>query len=128
MQKPTPVSAYLPAAFILALVGWGGLAVLILKTVPTVGPRWMFFFLIVLALTGTFLPAVAFLNRRFPTNPPAAPAAIIREAIWFSVYASTLTWLRWGGALTLALALLIASGFIAIEVLLRMRERSQWRP
>jgi hypothetical protein len=72
-SQTQPVRSYIPAALILALVGWGGLVYLWLFTVPTVGPRWLFFFLSVLALTGTVLPVVAFLNKRFPSQPPRRP-------------------------------------------------------
>lgn len=113
---------------ILALIGWGGLYALINFTIPTVGPRWLFFFLSVLALTGTSLPAVAFLNKRFPTEPPVSSSVIIREALWIGIYFPTLAWLQLGRVLTPTLTLLLAVGLIAIEILLRMRERSQWRP
>ncbi len=123
-----PVSSFLPTTIILVILGWGGLFLLFQRTMPTVGPRWLFFFLWVLALTGTALPGVAFLNRRFPTVPPATPGIIIREAIWVGLYGATLAWLQLGRVLNLALAVLLASGFIAIEILVRMRERSQWEP
>jgi len=123
-----PVRTFLPAAFVLCLIGWGGLIYLVFFTVPTVGPRWLFFFLGVLAITGTALPAVAFLNRRFPTVPPATPGMVIREAIWVGLYLTTLAWLQLGRVLNLALAFLLAVGFIAIEILVRLRERSQWKP
>ncbi|MFL7890683.1 MAG: hypothetical protein ACK2UM_07640 [Anaerolineales bacterium] len=127
-QSPPPVRNFMPTAIILALIGWGGLYALINFTYPTVGPRWLFFFLGVLAITGTALPIVAFLNQRFSTKPPALPSVIIREAIWFGIYFPTLAWLQLGRVLTPALVLLLAAGFFAIEVLLRMRERSQWNP
>jgi len=123
-----PVSSFLPTTIILLVLGWGGLFLLFQRTMPTVGPRWLFFFLWVLALTGTALPGVAFLNRRFPTVPPATPGIIIREAIWVGLYGATLAWLQLGRVLNLALAVLLASGFIAIEILVRLRERSQWEP
>lgn len=123
-----PVRNFIPAAIILALIGWGGLYALTNFAYPTVGPRWLFFFLGVLAITGTALPVVAFLNQRFPTNPPVSPGVIIREAIWFGIYLPTLAWLQLGRVLTPALVLLLAVGFFAIEILLRMRERSQWNP
>jgi hypothetical protein len=127
-RNSPPVSSFLPAAIILSLLGWSGLIVLVNFTIPTVGPRWLFFFLSVLALTGTALPAVAFLNRRFPSSPPATNGAVFREAIWIGIYFPTLAWLQLGRALTPALALLMALGLIAIEILLRLRERSQWKP
>lgn len=119
---------FIPASIILVLIGWGGLYALISYTYPTVGPRWLFFFLGVLAITGTAMPVIAFLNKRFPSNPPVSPSVIIRESIWFGIYFPTLAWLQLGRVLTPALVLLLAVGLLAIEVLLRMRERSQWNP
>ena len=128
-SRSTPsVSSFLPTAIILGILGWGGLFLLIQNTIPTVGPRWLFFFLGVIALTGTALPVVAFLNRRFPTVPPATPGMVIREAIWVGLYGTTLAWLQLGRVLNLGLAFLLAVGFIAIEILVRLRERSQWKP
>ena len=127
-QSSPPVKIFIPAALILALIGWGGLYALMNFTIPTVGPRWMFFFLSVLALTGTSLPIVAFLNQRFPTTPPVSSGVIVREAILIGIYFPTLAWLQLGRVLTLALILLLAIGLLAIELLLRLRERSQWKP
>ncbi|HZD56123.1 MAG TPA: hypothetical protein VE136_05350 [Anaerolineales bacterium] len=127
-ESSPSVGHFLPAAFILAISGWVGLFFLINYTLPTVGPRWLFFFLGVLALTGTALPIVAFLNRRFQSNPPANSVVIVRQSIWVGVYGATLAWLQIGRALTLALAVLLALGLIVIEWLLRLRERSQWNP
>lgn len=127
-QSSPPVRTFIPAAIILAILGWGGLYFLVNLTIPTVGPRWLFFFLSVLALTGTTLPVIAFLNQRFPTNPPVNAGVIIREAIWVGIYFPTLAWLQLGQVLTPALSLLLAVGLLAIEVLLRLRERSQWKP
>lgn len=127
-QSSPPVSKFILAAILLALIGWGGLYFLFNLTKPTVGPRWLFFFLSVLALAGTSLPLVAFLNRRFPSKSPANVGVIVREALWIGIYFPTLAWLQLGGVLTPALAILLAFGLIAIEILLRMRERSQWKP
>ncbi len=125
-RPPVSVSIFIPASFILCILGWGGLYYLINYTLPTIGPRWLFFFLSVLALTGTFLPIVAFLNRRFPSKPPATSIVILRQALWFGIYLPTLAWLQMGRALTPALAFLLALGLATIEWLLRLRERSQW--
>lgn len=122
------VSHFLPAAIILAISGWAGLYFLVNSTLPTVGPRWLFFFLGVLALTGTVLPIVAFLNRRFQSGPAPSSGVIIRQSIWVGVYGATIAWLQLGRALTPALGLLLALGLIVIEWLLRLRERSQWNP
>jgi len=122
------VRTFLPAATILMLLGWGGLAAILNFNIPSGGSRWVFFFCAVLALTGTALPVVAHLNCRFPSNPPPSPAIIVRQAIWIGIYLPTLAWLRLGRVLTPSLALLLALGLILIEWLLRLRERSQWKP
>ena len=126
-QSP-PVSAVLPAALILSIIGCAGLAALIGFVVPTIGPRWLFFFLAVLAVTGLALPMMAFINRRFPSSPPVNTGVILREAIWVGIYFPTLAWLQIGRVLIPSLALLLAVGLILIELLLRLRERSQWNP
>ena len=123
-----PIKDFLPTAFFLMITGWVGLFLLIFYTLPTVGPRWLFFFLCVLALTGTALPVTAFINRRFPSLPPPIHSVIVRQALWFAVYISTLVWLQIGRVLSLTLAILLAVGLLLIEFLLRMSERSQWKP
>lgn len=121
------VANFLPASILLFITGWGGLTALIISTLPTVGPRWLFFFLCVLGVTGTMLPITAFLNRRFPSTPPPSNMVIVRQALWFAVYASTLIWLQMGRVLNPALAILLAIGLGLIEFLLRLSEKSQWK-
>jgi hypothetical protein len=123
-----PIRSFLPAALSLMLLGWGGFIAVVYYTSPNGGTRWVFFFTAVLGLTGTALPGVAFLNRRFLSSPAPTPAVIVRQAIWFGVYLPTLAWLRIGRVLTFSLAVLLALGLILIEYLLRLRERSQWNP
>ncbi len=122
------VRDYLPTALILMLLGWGGLFFLINNTTPSGGTRWLFFFLGVIALTGSALPGVAFLNRRFPSTPPPTPSVIVRQAVWVGIYIPILLWLRIGRVVNLSLAILLAAGLILIEWLLRLRERSVWKP
>ena len=130
MQRPnTPsIFTFIPVALFLMLVGWGGLAVLVWYTPPTVWPRWLFFFLNVLAFTGTAIPIVAFLNIRFPSTPPATVGTVMRQALWAGIYFPTLEWLRIPRVLSPTIALLLAAAFIAAEALLRIRERSLWKP
>jgi hypothetical protein len=127
-QHPPSVTYLLPTAIILSSIGWGGLTFLLINTLPTLGPRWLFFFFGVLALTGTALPVLAFLNRRFPSHPPATRLTILRQSLWFGIFVPTLAWLQLGRALTPALAMLLAIGFFLIEWLLRLREKSRWEP
>ena len=127
MTSPS-IRSTLPAAFILATVGWVGLAYLFVFTLPTLWPRWLFFFLIVLAITGICLPVAAFFNRRFPTQPPATDNTILREASLVGIYFATLGWLQLGRVLNLPVILLLAIGLILIEFLIRLREKSHWEP
>ena len=122
------VANFLPAALFLFVIGWGGLIFLIISTLPTVGPRWLFFFLCVMAITGTILPIVAFLNRRFPSTPPPTTMVVVRQSLWFAIYGATLIWLQMGRVLNPALAILLAIGLGLIEFLLRLSEKSQWKP
>ncbi len=119
---------YLPLSLVLSVAGWAGLLILMLTTVPTLGPRWLFFFLGVLAFTGPALPITYYLNLRFPSDPPVDDMVILRQALWFGIFGSTVAWLQLGRVLTPALALILAGVFVLIEFLLRMFERSRWNP
>ena len=123
-----PTGSVLATTLLLVTIGWGGIFLLVNVTLPSIGPRWVMFFLLFLAVTGTALPVVAFLNRRFQSTPPATRAIVLRQAIWFGLYATTLAWLQLGRVLTSSVALLLALGLVLIEILLRLRERSQWKP
>jgi hypothetical protein len=127
-SSPT-VRSVLPASILLFLSGWGGLFFLMNTIAPTDWkPLWLFYFLAVLGVCGLALPAVTFLNLRFPGKPPATHVVIVRQAIWLGIYLPTLAWLRIGRVLTPLLALLLALGLLLIEGLLRFREYSQWKP
>ncbi|PWH18520.1 MAG: hypothetical protein DDG59_06145 [Anaerolineae bacterium] len=124
--SPLRLGSYLPLALSLMVVGWGGLAYLIFFTLPTLAMRWLFYFLAVLAFTGTALPMVAFLHLRFPGKTPVSVSSIVRQALWVGVYFPTLAWLQIARVLTLGLAIFIALCFLVIEVALTLRERSSW--
>ena len=127
-SKPRFLNTFLPLSIILSLVGWVGLLFLIQGTLPTLGPRWLFFFLAVLALSGPSIPITYYLNRRFPTDPPVDGIVIVRQGLWVGVFGSTVAWLQLGRVLTPALALILAGVFTVIEFLLRLFERSRWDP
>ncbi len=119
---------FLPAALILILAGWGGLIAVIRFSTPSGGARWLFFFTLMLALTGTVLPLVAFLNRRFSSLPPPTPLVVLRQSLWVGIYVATLAWLQIGRVLNPVIAVMLGLGLVLIEWLLRLRERSQWKP
>ncbi len=112
------------------LVGWGGLALVIFVFgwPPLVWPRWGFFVLWFIALTGTALPIVFFLNIRFPSDPAVEPHAIVRQALWVGVYGATLAWLQLGRLVTLWVWVGLGAGLVAIESVIRSRERARWVP
>jgi hypothetical protein len=116
------------SALMLVLVGWGGLYYIVTQTLPYVWPRWGFFVLTLMALTGTVLPVVYFFHRRFPDQKPVEANVIVRQAMWFGVYGATLAWLQLGRLVTVYVILALAGGLIAIEYFIRMRERSHWKP
>lgn len=127
-QKLYSFWPFLWISLVLIAVGWGGLAYIILMELPTLAPRWLFFFFLTLALTGTALPVVYFLNRRFPTEPPPDGSVLMREAMWLGIYGSLLAWLQLGRVMTSGLAVVLATGMILVEFLLRLAERSRWSP
>jgi len=125
--RTPPPAAFFPLAIVLVLLGVGGLFLIFSFALPTLGPRWLFFFLIVCALTGIALPLTAFLNYRFPSSPPATQNVIVRQALWVGIYGTTLAWLQYGRVFNSSLAVILFAGFFAIEMLLRLWERSQFR-
>lgn len=125
--SPSPL-AFLPTTILLSALGFGGLFLLLNATEPTLWPRWLFFFLIVVGFTGLGLPIISFLNHRFSSDPPTRVPVIVRQATWVGVYFSTLAWLQYGRVLNWALALIVGLAFFAIEWFLRLRERSRWVP
>ncbi|MBI9046335.1 MAG: hypothetical protein JEZ06_17715 [Anaerolineaceae bacterium] len=112
----------------LALFGWGGLTIVFFYFLPTLGPRWLFFFFLLTGLTGTFLPIVAFLNKRFPGKVQADSNVIMRQALWVGIYGSLITWLQFGRLLNDTLMILLAVGFGVVEFFIRMRENSKFDP
>ena len=127
-NQPLPFKAYLPGMLVLVIGGAIGIALLLTLTLPTIGPRWLFFFFVVLFVTGLFLPFTWFLNLRFPSEPLAGPQVIIRQAAWFGIYAALLIWLQMGRVLTVPLGVVMAAALVLVEFLIRVWERSRWKP
>ncbi len=123
----TTFRRYLYSTIALLLVGWGGLVALIYFSLPFVWSRWSFFVLSIMALTGTALPFVYFLHRRFPEEPPADSNVIVRQSLWVGVYGATLAWLQLGRLVTLYVILGLAGGLIAAEYFIRIREKANRR-
>ena len=115
------------AAIIMAVIGWIGLILLLSTTLPTVGPRWLFFFLLTLAVTGTAIPFVWLLHQRFVRETETSPATLLRVALLFCLYVEILIWLQINRSLSLSLTILLALGLLGIEILLRFLDRTRRR-
>jgi hypothetical protein len=119
---------YLASTLSLLIVGWGMAAYSVTMFTPTVWARWLFFFGGTLGLISLALPAAWFLNLRFPSNPPAGAAIIVRQAIWVGVYGALLAWLQQERLVSLWTGFILVAGLVAIEYLIRMREIARWQP
>lgn len=114
----------LVAGVVMMLGGWLGLYQLVTNTLPRVGPRWAFFMLLFMAVTGTVLPFVRYLNVRFtPMHVELPPGGVlVRQSIWIGLFVVTCAWLQIPRVLTLPIAFFLALAFIVIEVFLQSRE------
>jgi hypothetical protein len=127
-QKNPPFLSILAIGILLGGGGLAGLVYVVFFTDPELFPRWMFFFLWFLALTGIALPVVAYLNRRFASNPPAGEGVLIRQAIWVGIYGGLMAWLQQGRILNIAIGFFLAVGLILVEILIRIGEKARWKP
>lgn len=132
-NTPTPVTTSLPpdhigllvAAVVMMIIGWGGLYRLMTTTLPRIGGElWLFFILLLVAITGTAVPIVRYLNVRFtPMDVDVPPGGVIvRQSIWIGLFVVTCAWLQIPRALSLPLALFIILVLVVVEVFLRSRE------
>lgn len=113
------------AALVMMLIGWGGLARLIMTSLPRIGGElWLFFALLQIAITGTVIPIVRYLNTRFTAldKEPPPGGVIVRQSVWIGLFCVSCAWLQIPRALTVTLAIFIALVFIIVELLLRLRE------
>lgn len=121
-----PFRSILTTSIILSTIGLVGLVVIIFFTLPTLGPRWLLFFLVTLLFSGLALPVVFYFNLRFPSRPVASNTVLVREALWLGVYFDLILWLQFGKVLNFALGVFIFLGLAAIELLIRVAERNRF--
>lgn len=123
-RMPPDHIGVLAAGAVMMVGGWYGLYVLVTTTLPRVGQRWLFFMLLMMAVTGTVIPFVRYLNVRFTpiTVEPPAGGVIVRQSVWFGLFALTCAWLQIPRVLNLPIAVLVALAFLVIEIFLRARE------
>lgn len=124
MRTADHTGVMLAAAF-MAVFGWIGLWLLVTSTLPTAFPRWLFFVFLYLAVTGTVLPFVRFLNMRFSSEETVPSSSVIlRQSIWVGLFAVACAWLQIPRVLTPVLALFLALSLTVIEFFLHLREQS----
>ncbi len=124
-RMPADHAGVLLAALAMFLTGWSGLAYLVMNNPPRIGAElWLFFILLHLAVTGTTLPVVRYLNVRLtPISIDPPPGGIIvRQSIWIGLYVVIVTWLQILRSLSIPIAFFLALVFIVLEGFLRARE------
>ncbi len=132
IMKQSPPSTKLPpdyagvlfAALLMIIVGWYGLYTLVTTQIPRVGQRWLFFVLLHIAVTGTVMPFVRYLNIRLTpiTRPLPSGGVIVRQSVWIGIFVVTCAWLQIPRVLTVPIMFFLALAFGVIEVFLRSRE------
>ena len=124
---PPDHAGVITAAALMAVSGWVGLWMLVTTTLPTAFPRWLFFVFLYLAVTGTVMPFVRFLNVRFISEDAIPPSGgvILRQSIWVGLFVVACAWLQIPRVLNPIIAFFLALSLIVIEVFLRVREREQ---
>lgn len=112
------------AGVVMMVGGWAGIYQLVTTTLPRVGQRWLFFLLLQLAVSGTVLPFVRYLNVRFtPVDVDLPPGGVlVRQSIWIGLFAMLCAWLQMPRVLNLPIAFFLGLVFVVIEVFLRSRE------
>ncbi|MFN8448198.1 MAG: hypothetical protein U0521_06320 [Anaerolineae bacterium] len=112
------------AAVVMMIAGWGGLYYLVTTQVPRVGQRWLFFLLVQVAIAGTTMPFLRYVNVRITPITRALPPSgvIVRQSVWLGLFVVTCLWLQIPRVLTVPMVFFLALAFIVIEVFLRSRE------
>lgn len=52
---------------------------------------------------------------------------MVRQASWVGIFSGSIIWLQLARLVNIFVVLVLAAGFVAIESLLRLRERSRWQ-
>jgi len=125
INTPPDHAGLLVASLLLIVGGWLGLFQLVSTTLPRIGGElWLLFLLLQIAITGTVLPLVRYLNVRFISVNKDVPASgvIVRQSVWVGLFVVMCAWLQIPRALSFPLMIFIALVFAVVEVFLRTRE------
>ncbi len=107
----------------MAGTGWVLLYRLVDGSKPLALQRWLFFILLYIAITGTVLPFIWYLNQRFTRSPGVSGGVLLREGMWCGLGGVLVAWLQMIRALTGVTAFFLILSVIVIESFLRIRER-----
>jgi len=107
-------------ALLVATTGWWALYELTGRISPDQpGAVEFFFALLFVAITGTLIPAAAYLNRRFaPLATAQDPWRFFRHSAWGGLSVVVLAWLQMHRSVHVGFALVIILMFVALEVLI----------
>ena len=118
------------AALLMFLLGWGGLAHLVMSARPRIGGElWLFFIFLQVAVTGTAIPIVGLVSRRLAGADEPMPLAglVVRRSVWIGIVVVTCAWLMIPRYLSLPIVLIVILLFVVVEVFLRHRELANER-
>lgn len=125
-RPPIPADhiGILMSSLLMIGAGWGGLVVLVQTQEPFIGARWLFLVLLNIAVAGTVMPIVRYINVRLtPMNRMLPPGGVIvRQSVWFGLFVVACAWLRLPRVLSPAIMFFLALAFVVVEVFLRSRE------
>ncbi len=123
-KNPPDYTGMMIAALVMMVAGWGGLYTLVTTQIPRIGQRWLFFVLLQIAVAGTVMPFLRFINVRITPVTRAVPPSgvIVRQAVWFGLFVVTCAWLQIPRVLNLPIMFFVALAFVVIELFLRSRE------
>ncbi len=117
------VGRVLPVGLMLTAIGGVGLGFIFLNTQPFVGPRWLLFFFITLLACGLSLPIITMAQIRF-SKKNLTEGVLLRGSILFAAYIDLLLWLQLGRVLTNFIIILLGTGFVLLEIFLRISEKA----
>jgi hypothetical protein len=108
----------------LAILAWLGLYFLINSFSPKTSARFLFFPLLFVALSTTFVPAAFYLNYRFarPKDQVVSNWRPIRQSGWAALFLVLCAWLQMLRALNWIIAALVLAVFSLIEIFILTRE------
>lgn len=118
------------ASLLMFIVGWGGLAYLVVSSRPRIGGEiWLFFILLQIAVTGTAIPVMRLISQSLaPKNDPVPlTGVVVRRSVWVGVIAAACAWLMIPRYLSLPVLSVLILLFVVIEVFLRNRELANER-